>query len=360
MSFFESIGMADMEKIHSQTIAWLFSSDCNAMSSAGKERILSSILSGTNISAIKNVYTEYKSIDIVIETDRQVIAIENKIKSNQHSNQLERYKTILCEDFIEKDKVYLFLTLVPEVPKSSGWKNISYQSLSEEMEEQYRRDGERKTTDGVIFVEYLSTIKSLAKVVSEFELDHMKFENVFTDGGLKKHEKIEKSQSHEYSMAQKYVQTNQLETLLQKRFFSRILKAFGEKYEVTGRVDETRGNALIHIIVEELVYEGRPFEIGYQIQGNTMKFVFQAATETYHLSKKEWISQAVIEKMEELKDLMAYKRVNKPKRHAYISMSKKMAKNIWEYEFEELIDLLLQEYRLLMMHKEDLIKSVIG
>lgn len=358
MGFFESIGMADMEKIHSQTIAWFFSSDCDAMSAIRKERILSSIISGIEISPIKNVYTEYKSIDIVIETDGQVIAIENKIKSNQHSNQLERYQTVLCKDFEEKDKVYLFLTLVPEVPKSCEWKNISYQSLSEEMEEQYRRDGEKKTTDGVIFFEYLSTIQSLAKVVAEFELDHMKFENVFTDGGLKKYEKVEKCQSHEYSMAQKYVQTNQLETLLQKRFFSKILKAFDEKHEVAGRVDETRGNALLHIIIKEFAYEGRPFEIAYQIQGNTIKFVFQAATETYFSSKKEWITQAVMEKMEEFKDLLAYKRVNKPRKHAYISMSKKMSKNIWEYEFEEAVDLLLQEFSLLMTHKDDVINNL--
>ena len=158
MSFFESIGMADMEKVHSQTIAWFFSSDCDALSSAGKEEILSSILSRTDIATIQKVHTEYKSIDIVIETDRQVIAIENKIKSNQHSNQLERYKRILDKDFIGKEKVYLFLTLVPEISKSGEWKNISYQLFFDKTDAQFKDEGKDETTDGVIFAEYLNTI----------------------------------------------------------------------------------------------------------------------------------------------------------------------------------------------------------
>lgn len=353
MSFFESIGMADMEKVHSQTIAWFFSKDCDAMSPRGKEKILSSMLSGAEIATIQNVYTEYKSIDIVIETDRHVIAIENKIKSNQHSNQLERYKTTLCNDFEGKEKAYLFLTLVAEVPKSSEWRNISYQVLSDEMDVQYKAYGRGDKTDGVIFVDYLNTIKALGFVVKSFEMDHRRFKNVFTDGGLKKHEKIKKSRIQGYNEEQKYVQNNQLETLLQKQFFSRINRVFSEKTGVIGRIDETRGNALIHFTIGKFKYEGRWFEMGYQIQGNTVKFNFQA--EIYQTSKEAWITQAMIEKMVELKRILAYKRMNKPRTHAYLSISKKMPKKIWEYECEEVLEYWLLDYYEILAHKENLI-----
>lgn len=354
MSFFESIGMADMEKVHSQTIAWFFSSDCNAMDPVGKEKILSSLLSRADLSKIRRVYTEYKSVDIVIETDLYVIAIENKIKSNQHSNQLERYKAVLSKDFEGKEKIYLFLTLVAEVPQSSEWENISYQLLCGEMDAQYKERGNRKTTDGVIFADYLNTIKALGSIVDLFETDHRKFKNVFTDGGLKKHVKIEKSQIQGYSQAQKYVQNNQLETLLQKRFFSRIGKAFGEKTGLVGQNDETHGNALIHFTVGTFNYEGRRFEMAYQLQRNTVKFVFQA--EVYQTSEETWITQDMIKKMEEIKELLAYKRLNKPKTHAYLSISKKMPKKLWEYQYEELVEQWLLEYSRILVHKDDLIQ----
>ncbi|MCY6483856.1 PD-(D/E)XK nuclease family protein [Clostridium aestuarii] len=360
MSFFDSIGLADMEKIHSQTIAWLFSKDCDAMSEKEKLAALSAIISRKEIGEIFNVYTEYKNIDIVIETDNKVIAIENKVKSNQHSNQLERYKEILNEDFKTKDKVYIFLTLIPEKAESKGWENTSYELLVEALENQIIKEIETKTVDRVIASEYIITVKRMVEVVKSFESDHRKFKNVFTDGTLKKFEKEKKKKEENYSKNQIYILNNQLETILQKRFFNKILCEFKKREIIQGSVSETRGNALIHISLEKrLEYNGHFFEVGYQIQNNTIKFIFQAETESYYKSKKEWLTEDVIDKMEKLKQHMEYKKLNKPTKHAYISISKKLDINIWEYDFNELIDALYSEYKKAGIHKEKLISSII-
>ena len=42
-NFFNAIGLADMEKVHSAMIAWMFSSDCTALSQEDKSRALNSL-----------------------------------------------------------------------------------------------------------------------------------------------------------------------------------------------------------------------------------------------------------------------------------------------------------------------------
>jgi len=93
--FFEFIAAADSEKVHSQTIGWIFSKNCNVFEPNEKSEILNALL---NQKSKKNedltpekVLVEFNDIDILIETKKCLIVIENKIKSSQHSNQLFKY-----------------------------------------------------------------------------------------------------------------------------------------------------------------------------------------------------------------------------------------------------------------------------
>lgn len=73
---------------------------------------------------------EYKNIDLFLATDEFVIAIENKILSSEHSNQLSRYEEIIKRDFQNKKHAFIYLTLTGEEPEkeenSCVYVNYSY------------------------------------------------------------------------------------------------------------------------------------------------------------------------------------------------------------------------------------------
>ena len=57
------------------------------------------------------IYREYKNIDLILVCDEFVIAIENKILSTEHSNQLSRYEEIVKKILIIIKSTHLFILL---------------------------------------------------------------------------------------------------------------------------------------------------------------------------------------------------------------------------------------------------------
>jgi len=95
--FFEFIAAADAEKVHSQTIGWIFSENCEVFDDNDKSSMLKELINVENekIDFIPTrVDVEISDIDILITCGDKLIIIENKIKSSQHSNQLFKYKYI--------------------------------------------------------------------------------------------------------------------------------------------------------------------------------------------------------------------------------------------------------------------------
>ena len=100
-NFFNAIGVADMEKVHSAVIGWILSNKCNAFGIKEKSDILCSLfnifpaVTFTHIVVKVEVY----DIDILIKTEsngtEESWIIENKIKTNQHSDQLDKYVDII-------------------------------------------------------------------------------------------------------------------------------------------------------------------------------------------------------------------------------------------------------------------------
>ena len=86
-NFFNAIGLADMEKVHSAMIAWMFSPDCNALSPEDKSKALNCLFDINSQRNYKSIRTELETynIDIHIVTDEGTPEethwiIENKIK----------------------------------------------------------------------------------------------------------------------------------------------------------------------------------------------------------------------------------------------------------------------------------------
>ena len=83
-----------------------------------------------------SVYREWKNIDILMVSDEEkiVIAIENKIGSHEHSNQLRRYKDTLTKEFPQYKKILIYLTPDGEEPSDSDWSVLTYENIVENIE----------------------------------------------------------------------------------------------------------------------------------------------------------------------------------------------------------------------------------
>lgn len=136
--FFESIRLADVEKVESAVIAWVFSSNSKALTLQAKVTALQAIfgarIDASNIDEIEAL-TEWNHIDIVFKLKekgvvKHLLVIENKIKCDLHDNQLSR-----CEAYIKSMGIPYFLsylTLLPR-PNFGDWKNVAYSILSSEL-----------------------------------------------------------------------------------------------------------------------------------------------------------------------------------------------------------------------------------
>lgn len=79
------------------------------------------------------VRREWQNIDILIYSPRNelVCAIENKIDSGEHSNQLERYKNTINSYYKNCRKIFIYLTPKRNIPSASNWKIYNYHKLVE-------------------------------------------------------------------------------------------------------------------------------------------------------------------------------------------------------------------------------------
>ncbi|MFN5441289.1 MAG: PD-(D/E)XK nuclease family protein, partial [Flavobacteriia bacterium] len=94
-NFFEKLGLADKEKIHSQIISWLFSQELQLIDESTKSDLYSKLFK-CELPEKYAVYTEWKNMDVVFldltgDKPKEALVIENKLKSELHSNQLTKY-----------------------------------------------------------------------------------------------------------------------------------------------------------------------------------------------------------------------------------------------------------------------------
>ena len=115
-------------------------------------------------------------IDIFIETPNDVIIIENKIYAGDQEKQLKRYNEFLSENFGEKTKHILYLTLYGTEPseystgkiKDNFWKCISYDKTITEWLEQCRNNNNISDKIKIVIDQYLEVIDILTPNKSLF------------------------------------------------------------------------------------------------------------------------------------------------------------------------------------------------
>ncbi|MDO5519022.1 MAG: PD-(D/E)XK nuclease family protein [bacterium] len=149
-NIFDVLKLARTEIRHSNMLAWLFDPNENhglgSMFLAGfvkrivenacdnKYDIFSLLLMDFHSFV---VYREWKNIDILLVSDeeKKLIAIENKVGSQEHSNQLNRYRHILEETYSDYQRILIYLTPDGTEPSDSeNWIISSYIDVVEVLE----------------------------------------------------------------------------------------------------------------------------------------------------------------------------------------------------------------------------------
>ncbi len=88
------------------------------------------------------VFREWKNIDILLVSsdEKCVMAIENKVGSHEHSNQLNRYREILEKEYPDYTRLFVYLTPDGEEPSDvSNWDVMSYSDVVDILEAVYKR-----------------------------------------------------------------------------------------------------------------------------------------------------------------------------------------------------------------------------
>lgn len=342
-TFFEYLGIADMEKIHSQILSWIFSKDNDALLTEQKNKLIEGLFSVKDCHVV-DIITEYESIDILIVLDKFVLCIENKLKSSEHSNQLIAYQNTLTKQYPNTKVNYYFLTLAGEEATSTEWINISYSDLYKEL----KKLTIENNGNGIILQEYIQTLSNYSLVVSDFINNPTKYKNVFLDGHKKKAQKNIKNND---PLIQ-FVTDNQLETILQKLYFRKVAQHLKlNSYYIT----ETHGNAILGVgWIEKLNYNGKDFYFGFDFQKGTFKT--NLTTAEYHKSQKDDIPEELGIALGRFKDeeggkKYEYKRFNRPKSKAQYSITKKTSIKIEDLmiaDFAKIFDLELSNAQQLL------------
>lgn len=176
-NIFQILNISRAEIRHSNFLCWLLNP--NGTHGLGK-LILTKFLQDIAASEVANdldefeigdlnfnnveLRREWKNIDLLIVFDSLVICIENKIDSQDYSNQLEKYRRIVNESFTNHKKVFVYLSPSGEAPISqkerAHYALYSYEEIIQQAQRVLSIHG-NSLNSGVhqYITDYLTTIK---------------------------------------------------------------------------------------------------------------------------------------------------------------------------------------------------------
>lgn len=150
-NIFDALRIAHVEIRHSNFLAWLIDpSESHGLGAMFLRAILMDLLgrSPPNLRPFSpidldceelqgvDIRREWKHIDLLISSERPrfVVAIENKIYSDEHDDQLGRYKDELCATFGDVPKILVLLSREGVDPSKPDWVPYSYADVHRVLE----------------------------------------------------------------------------------------------------------------------------------------------------------------------------------------------------------------------------------
>ena len=193
-TLFESLMIADREKIHTQFIAWLLDPHSEVLKEEDRKKIISKIWIDEiqEITKIISVETEIENMDLLVKTETTLYVLENKLKSSEFDEQTNKYR-IAAKKYINDNNYkskFSLLTLIKEEALSDVWVNVTYENLLDSLRDivkEFCMDPKNKNQ--MFICEYIHTLKNLLTVYNKFIMYPKEYNNVFHDASKKKNEK---------------------------------------------------------------------------------------------------------------------------------------------------------------------------
>lgn len=371
-TFFDHIGVADMERVHSATIAWILSDNCRALSINEKKEILSTLFKTekSSLVSIKPI-NEYQHLDMVVVTtdetgQEELWVLENKVKAPLAYNQLGKYTKKIKEGKIdEKNKevndlircighnahhhlaVLSLIGWLRQDGDSGEWKTSTYEELSAVLNSICMGKNETEISHMAIVDEYRKCISNLVSTLADFRKNPQAFPHVFTDGNKAKAYKTTINRPDTIG----YIAENGLETLFQKSYFTDIVNEIIDKGNIEFErchVGESRGNADFAFHFGSFGNDSS-YEFDLSFQNGAFKL---AVCKKYYPDLKghekelgKW--KAAFEDKDIRKNYPDYSRINIPRGKARLSISYNIG-NDWykRYKREAFIKLIIDQVKI--------------
>lgn len=340
-TFFNFIGTADIERIHSAVIGWILSDKCDVFSLKEKSKIIHKLFAINSNEVYNQIVPilEYDHMDIVLKTisddgTSRMWIIENKIKSSQGKIQLDQYSQAY------EEAECLLLSLIGEEPNNEKWGKATYADIYRILNDTLKdAQNSKNDTHKMIIEEYLTTINSLNDVVGKFIDTPKSYANVFNDGSKKKSEK----QTDDLNEICKYISLSNLETILQKLYFTKIKEEIKKDFDKSYKwqVSETHGNGEL-VIIKDTTNNAR-FDISFQ--NGTFKFAVSNNYERPNIDEefiKLW-EDRFKKIVDERK--YGYSRLHQPRSRTRISVTTAKKNNWWEEDFGKVCDFIKEEFK---------------
>lgn len=151
LNIFDILKISKTEIRHSYMLSWLF--DTTGSHGIGDKFIslfMQTLVSSNQIPSSMifdyllldfysfSVYREQKNIDILLVSHKKkiIIAIENKVFSHEHDNQLNRYRKQLEQTYPDYQRIYIYLTPEGESPSDNvNWYIFTYSDVADILEQ---------------------------------------------------------------------------------------------------------------------------------------------------------------------------------------------------------------------------------
>ena len=319
-NFFNAIGVASMEKIHSAMIAWILDdkNDKNIVKEQSEESlfatfpievrsvILCKMFGIEDKRRFKSIQThvEWNDIDIMIETyenEREIWVIENKLKTPEHKSnsgkeriwQTEKYVKLIRREFKDLNHHYMLLSLGGDEAKYKtekvSWNSFSYSDLYKLLNEKYKEE----IVEYRQIKEYIYSIERMTKELNSFKESPNLYSIVFKPK-KKKEEKAKllfEEPLKENVKKAYYILENGLETIFQKEFLKKIVDDAQLKTLKEGMViDEDNGTAEFDYTIARFDKDAKVDDNGnllFQIQFQNGAFKVVIIHQNYRNNKPE-------------------------------------------------------------------------
>lgn len=169
---FEVLGIARREVRHSNFLGWLLDpAGSHGLRAIFLERFMRDVIgqwNGLRVLEVESmdlntvdVRREWRHIDILVKCDRFVVVIENKIDSQDHSDQLSRYRTIAMDEFGGLPVVCVYLTPDGDEPREdAGYLTYSYADIQQHLQSILSLYASALTDRQVVYLEDYLTVLS--------------------------------------------------------------------------------------------------------------------------------------------------------------------------------------------------------